>query len=84
MSKDRPLSVMLCSSMYPKVGPWSLLYSLHTSPRSDIASKHDLSFHFYGNDRQLYVAFATSSLIDIELKNAVSKRLYEILIPECL
>ena len=68
MSMDQPLSVMLCSSMYPKVGPWSLLYSLHRSPRNDIASKHDLSFHCYRNDRQLYIAFETSSLIDIELK----------------
>ena len=68
MSMDRPLNVMLCSSVYPKVGPWSILYSLHTSPRNDIASRHDLSFHLCANDRQLYVPFETSSLLDMEQK----------------
>ena len=28
-----------------------LLFSLYTSPLSDIASKHELSFHFYADDR---------------------------------
>ena len=68
MSMDRPLNIMLYSSVFPKVAPWSLLYSMHTSPRIDIASRHDLSFHFYANDRQLYVTFETSSLLDMELK----------------
>ena len=65
---DRPLNIMLYSSVFPKVGPWSLLYSMHTSPRNDIASRHDLSFHFYANDRQLYVTFEISSFLDMELK----------------
>ena len=47
------------------LGP--LLFSLCTSPLSDIASKHGLSFHFYADDRQLYVTFETSSLNDMEL-----------------
>ena len=47
------------------LGP--LLFSLYTSPLSDIASKHELCFHFYADDRQLYVAFETSSLNDMEL-----------------
>ena len=47
------------------LGP--LLFSLYTSPRSDIASKHELSFHFYADDRQLYVTFEASSLNDMEL-----------------
>ena len=47
------------------LGP--LLFSLYTSPLSDIASKHELSFHFYADDRQLYVTFETSSLNDMEL-----------------
>ena len=44
-----------------------LLYSMYTSPLSDIASKHELSFHFYADDTQLYVTFETSSLNDMEL-----------------
>ena len=47
------------------LGP--LLYSLYTSPLSDIASKHELSFHFHADDTQLYATFETSSLIDMEL-----------------
>ena len=47
------------------LGP--LLFSLYTSPLSDIASKHELSFHFYADDRQLYVTFEASSLNDMEL-----------------
>ena len=47
------------------LGP--LLFSLYTSPLSDIASKHELSFHFYAYDRQLYVTFESSSLNDMEL-----------------
>ena len=41
--------------------------SLYTSPLSDIASKHELSFHFYADDRQLYVTLESSSLNDMEL-----------------
>ena len=44
-----------------------LLFSLYTSPLSDIASKRELSFHFYADDRQLYVTFEASSLNDMEL-----------------
>ena len=47
------------------LGP--LLFSLYTSPLSDIASKHELSFHFYADDRQLYVTSEASSLNDMEL-----------------
>ena len=47
------------------LGP--LLFSLYTSPLSDIASKHELSFHVYADDRHLYVTFEASSLNDMEL-----------------
>ena len=47
------------------LGP--LLYIMYTSPLSDIACKHELSFHFYADDTQLYVTFETSSLNDMEL-----------------
>lgn len=40
---------------------------MYTSPLSDIACKHELSFHFYADDTQLYVTFETSSLNDMEL-----------------
>ena len=33
-----------------------------------MASKHELSFHFYADDRQLYVTFEASSLNDMELR----------------
>ena len=44
-----------------------LLFSLYASLLSDIASNHELSFHFYEDDRQLYVTFETSSLNDMQL-----------------
>ena len=59
------------------LGP--LLYSMYTSPLSDIACKHELSFHFYADDTQLYVTFETSSLNDME----VWKPVYEKLTPGC-
>ena len=40
---------------------------MYTSLLSDIACKHELSFHFYADDTQLYVTFETSSLNDMEL-----------------
>ena len=43
------------------LGP--LLLSLYTSPLSNIASKRELSFRFYADDRQLYVTFETSPLL---------------------
>ena len=55
-----------------------LLFSLYTSPLSDIASKHELSFHFYADDRQLNVTFEKSSLNDMEL----SKCRLEACVPE--
>ena len=47
------------------LGPF--LFSLYTSPLSNIASKRELSFRFYADDRQLYVTFETSSLNDMQL-----------------
>jgi len=45
------------------LGP--LLYTLYTSPLSDIASHHCMNFHFYADDTQLYVTFKSNSLIDM-------------------
>ena len=56
------------------VGP--LLFSLYTSPLSDIACKHELSFHFYADDRQLFATFETSSLNDMELSKCRLEAVY--------
>ena len=39
------------------VGP--LLYVLYTSPVADIIKSHDLQYHFYTDDTQLYITFKT-------------------------
>ena len=65
---DLPPRDVFCSLAHPQgsvLGP--LLFSLYTSPLSDVASKHELSFHFYADYRQLYVTFETPSLNDMEL-----------------
>ena len=48
----------------------ALLYSLYTSPLSDIAIKLGLTFHFYAYDTQLYITFATSSLTEMDLSKS--------------
>ena len=58
------------------LGP--LLYILCTSPLADTARKHDMNFHFYADDSQLYVMFKTSSQIEqIERKGSLLARVGE-------
>ena len=46
------------------LGP--ILYSLYTSPLSDIAHQHGMKCHFYADDSQFYVSFKTCCLNDME------------------
>ena len=46
--------------------PGPILYLLYTSSVGDIARRHNISFHFYTDDIQLYITFQTSNLSDIE------------------
>ena len=50
------------------LGP--LLYSMYTSPLGEIARRHQMFYHFYADDTQLYITFRTSSLSDMNLSNA--------------
>ena len=46
------------------LGP--LLYSMYTSPLGEIARRHQMFYHFYAVDTQLYITFKTSSVCDME------------------
>ena len=50
------------------LGP--LLYSMYTSPLGEIARRHQMFYHFYADDTQLYITFRTSSLSDMNVSNA--------------
>ena len=41
-----------------------LLYVLYTSPVADIIKPHDVKYHFYADDTQLYITFKTDSASD--------------------
>ena len=50
------------------LGP--LLYSMYTSPLGEIARCHQMFYHFYADDTQLYITFRKSSVSDMNLSNA--------------
>ena len=43
---------------------------MYTSPLGEIARRHQMFYHFYVDDTQLYITFRTSSVSDMNLSNA--------------
>ena len=39
----------------------AILYSMYTSPLTDIISKHNMNHHFYADDSQIYLSFKPSA-----------------------
>ena len=55
-------NLILLSVVYHKDRYWDLfqLYLLYTSPLAEILKHHNMCYHLYANDTQIYVSFATN------------------------
>ena len=55
------------------------MYLVYTAPTTDIIKKHDLLYHLYADNTQLYISFNACSCADLgEAKLRIQRRVEEI------